>query len=87
MKNINDIEIYRITHIDNIPHILKNGITHKDSLKKNLNYKNIGDISLISIRSSKKIGVSNCEDNVVKEINLGDFIPFYFDVRMPMLYV
>ena len=47
MKNINDIEIYRITHIDNIPHILKNGITHKDSLKKNLNYKNIGDISLI----------------------------------------
>jgi len=87
MKNINDIEIYRITHIDNIPHILKNGITHKDSLKKNLNYKNIGDISLISIRSSKKIEISNGEDNIVKEINLGDFIPFYFDVRMPMLYV
>ena len=41
MKNINDIEIYRITHIDNIPHILKNGITHKDSLKKTLIIKTL----------------------------------------------
>jgi len=87
MKNINDIEIYRITHIDNVPHILENGITHKDSFKNNPNYINIGDKSLISTRSSKIIAVSNGEHKIVKEINLGDFIPFYFSVRMPMLYV
>jgi hypothetical protein len=87
MKNINNIELYRLTHIDNIPHILKYGITHKDSSNNNPKYKNIGDISLITKRSSKQISVSNGEDKIVKEINLGDFIPFYFDVKMPMLYV
>ncbi len=87
MKKIDEIKLYRITHIDNIPHILEYGITHKNSNKSNPNYKEIGDLSLISTRSRKKITVTNGEQKCIKEINLGDFIPFYFDVRMPMLYV
>ena len=87
MSNTN-VVIYRMTHIENIPHILQNGITHKNSKNCNPDYKNIGDLSLIENRSSKEVSVDN--GNYLnfnsKRIILGDFIPFYFGVRMPMLY-
>jgi hypothetical protein len=81
MIDINKIELYRITHIDNIPHILKYGITHKNSKNSNPNYINIGDSSIISRRQTMQINING------KIINLCDFIPFYFGVKMPMLYV
>lgn len=70
-----------MTHIDNIEHIINHGITNRNSKNKNQNYKNIGDISLISSRENKKVNFNS------KTIILGDFTPFYFGVRMPMLYV
>ena len=82
--------LYRITHIENIPHILQYGITHKDSLNRNPDYKNIGDLSLINNRSKKIVSIDNGEfdsKNSLVSIELGDFIPFYFGIRMPMLYV
>ena len=84
---LKEITIYRITHIDNIPHILENGIIHKNSPKKNLGFKNIGDKSLIDTRSTKTLIVDNgdYQNHPIKNITLGDFIPFYFGVRMPML--
>jgi hypothetical protein len=87
---LNNVNLYRITHIENIPHILQYGITHKDSLNKNPDYKNIGDLSLIDTRNKKKVNIDNGEldtKNGFNSIALGDFIPFYFGVRMPMLYV
>lgn len=80
--NLADVKVFRMTHIDNIPHILQNGITHRNSPNANPNYTPIGDNSLISARNSKNITASNGIS-----ICLGDFIPFYFGVRMPMLYV
>ena len=67
-----------MTHIENIPHILKYGITHHNSVNKNNSYISIGDNNLISKR-----------DQVVLPNNrmLGDYIPFYFGARMPMLFV
>jgi len=44
--------LYRITHIDNIPHIVSNGITLPDSPNSNANYKTIGDRSLINTRKN-----------------------------------
>ena len=84
-----DIYIYRITHIDNISHILQKGITKKNSPKANPDYKNIGDQSLIDIRSTKKVIINNgISGNLnLSKIILGDYIPFYFGVKMPMLYV
>lgn len=70
--------LYRITHIDNMPHIIKNGITHKKSASANDNFKAIGDSSLISTRTSILLDNGSY---------LGDYIPFYFGVRSPMLYV
>ncbi|GIV29503.1 MAG: hypothetical protein KatS3mg028_0569 [Bacteroidia bacterium] len=67
-----------MTHIDNVSHILRYGITHKASPNANPHYKTIGDPSLISTR-----------DNFLLQNgrSLGDYIPFYFGVGMPMLYV
>jgi hypothetical protein len=77
-----------MTHIENIPHILKNGITHKNSPKANPDYVIIGDASLISTRATKQVSISNGNRfQPSGTIILGDFIPFYFGVRMPMLYV
>lgn len=78
-----------MTHIENIPHILQYGITHNNSLNRNPNFVNIGDISLIDTRSTKTINVDNGDflNFNVPTIVLGDFIPFYFGVKMPMLYV
>ena len=87
---LSDIKVYRITHIKNIPHILNYGITHKDSINKNPKFKNIGDVSLIDTRSNKTVYVDNGEfDSDTKSISikLEDFIPFYFGIKMPILYV
>lgn len=82
------VYIYRITHIKNIPHILTHGITHRNSINSNPDYEEIGDTSLISTRNSKKVYINNGDFSVKGEsIILGDYIPFYFGVRMPMLYV
>lgn len=69
---------FRLVHIDNIPHILENGFVHKYSPKADKDYIPIGDTSVIETRNSKIIF-----DNKP----LGDFIPFYFGYRSPMLYV
>lgn len=70
--------LYRMTHIDNIPHIIVNGITHATSTTCNESYVAIGDRSLISSRNEYLL--SNGKE-------IGVYIPFYFFYRMPMLYV
>ncbi|MGB6267899.1 MAG: DUF4433 domain-containing protein, partial [Olleya sp.] len=67
-----------MTHIENIPHIIENGITHKDSDKSNQNYKPIGDSSLIGTRDQFLMPNNDL---------LGEYIPFYLGLRTPMLYV
>lgn len=78
VSDFNTKQLFRITHIQNIPHILQYGITHVTSDNSNPNFITIGDASLISRRNSFSI---------LNGKVLGDFIPFYFGVRMPMLYV
>lgn len=87
--DLDKIMIYRITHIANIPHILENGITHGDSPNLNPDFKDIGDTSLINNRKVKTVRVTNGDllGANGEAITLGDFIPFYFGVKMPMLYV
>lgn len=86
--NLSEVKIYRILHIENIPHILSNGITNKNSSNANTNFIGIGDISLINNRNTKQVNVDNGNTfNTIETITLGDFIPFYFGIKMPMLYV
>jgi hypothetical protein len=67
-----------MTHVLNIPHILQYGITHQNSPNSNKNYIPIGYSTLISKRDSFILFNGR---------RLGDYIPFYFGGRMPMLYV
>lgn len=78
MIDLKSISLYRMTHIDNISHIIQNGITHSTSPKANPKFVPIGDSSLISRR--KEFILRNGR-------TLSDYIPFYFGVRTPMLYV
>lgn len=78
MPDLNKIYLYRMTHIENMTHILRNGITHSTSANANPNYSPIGDSSLISTRSNFLLNNGR---------SLGEYIPFYFGVRTPMLYV
>lgn len=70
--------LFRMTHIENIPHILQFGITHSSSQNANPNYISIGDSGLINTRNLTLLENGRC---------LGDYIPFYFWYKMPMLYV
>lgn len=70
--------LYRMTHIENIPHVLQYGITHRNSQSANSSFVPIGDNSLINRRNTHILNNGTV---------LGDYIPFYFGTRSPTLYV
>lgn len=68
---------FRITHIDNIAYIEKNGLVRAGSPLRDPNNVNIGDRQVMTIRANR----------VIKGYRLNEYIPFYFGPRSPMLYV
>lgn len=78
MAELDKIYLFRMTHIENIPHILQYGITHSDSKNTNPDFVPIGDNSLISTRNNFLLNNGK---------RLGEYIPFYFAYKTPMLYV
>ncbi len=78
MADLSRIYLYRMTHIANVPHMLLHGITHRTSANANPNFTPIGDPSLISMRDGFLLDNGR---------TLGEYVPFYFGPRMPMLYV
>jgi len=78
MPDLKKTYLYRMTHIENVPHIIEHGITHMSSINANSCYKSIGDNSIIGTRNNYELPNGK---------KLGYFIPFYFGTRMPMLYV
>ena len=80
MAKPNRIYLYRITHIDNLDFILESGkLTCPSSSDCDPNYIGIGDVTLISSRSSKEV-------NIEPNGNFTDYVAFYFGARSPMLY-
>lgn len=47
--------VFRMVHIANIPHILKEGFVHSDSPRAAKDYVSIGDKTLIETRGKKLI--------------------------------
>ena len=87
--SLQNIVLYRITHLENIPHVLLHGITHRASPEANMSYVNIGDVSLIGNRADRRVSIDNGNKANLAEaetILLGDYTPFYFGVRIPMLF-
>ena len=52
MGDLNKAYLYRMIHIENVPHILEHGVTHVSSAHTNKSYKTIGDNSIISTRNN-----------------------------------
>lgn len=78
MPDLDKTYLFRMTHIENIPHILQYGITHLSSANSNPSFTPIGDGSLIATRNDFLLNNGR---------RLGEYIPFYFGMRTPMLYV
>lgn len=78
MLDLSKIYLFRMTNIENILPILQNGITHATSVNANPHFTPLGDSGLISTRNNFLLNNNR---------RLGDYIPFYFGIRTPMLYV
>lgn len=71
--------IFRITHIDNVPWILRNGIHCRNSTVVDPNFREIGLRDLIQTRKSRVVPAQPGG-------TLADYVPFYFTPWSPMLY-
>jgi hypothetical protein len=71
--------IFRITHIDNVPWILKNGLHCNTSGTRDPNFRTIGNPGLIDRRSAKWVPERPGG-------TLSDYVPFYFTSHSMMLY-
>lgn len=71
--------IFRITHRDNLPWILDNGLHARNGAIFDPNYRNIGNVDLIDKRSRRVVSVPPGG-------TLNDYVPFYFTPWSIMLY-
>ena len=71
-------ELYYITHIDNVPSILKNGIlSHKNIIDKGIEFTPIYDECIVSRRKERKTPDGK---------SLWEFANVFFNPRNPMLF-
>jgi hypothetical protein len=70
--------IFRITHIENVPWILANGMHCRNSGQVDPNYREIGNPDLIAKRAHRAVPIPPGG-------TLSDYIPFYFTPYSPML--
>lgn len=70
---------YRITHIQNLPHILEKGIVAKNHPDASADYLQIGNPEIIDVRSTAPVKLEGYG-------NIGDYVPFYFTPKSMMLY-
>ena len=71
--------VFRITHRDNVPWILDNGLHCKNSNKKDPNFVAIGNPELIDKRTHHLVPIG-------PKGKLSDYVPFYFTPHSVMLY-
>lgn len=74
------IGIYRITHYKNLPFILKHGLHCQNARIQDHDFVQIGFPTLINQRNDRTVPVEPFG-------TLADYVPFYFTVRSPMLFV
>jgi len=71
--------IFRITHINNVPWILRHGLHCKNSGVQDPNFVRIGNLELIQRRTARNVPVAPGG-------SLSDYIPFYFTPFSMMMY-
>ena len=71
--------IFRITHSENVPWLLENGIHCRNSNERDPNFHEIGNPDLITKRMNRVVPVGPGG-------TLSDYVPFYFTPHSPMLF-
>jgi hypothetical protein len=71
--------IYHITHVNNLPGIIKEGGLHCDRIAQNMKSMNIGHMHIKARRLNRNVPVG-------PQGTVGDYVPFYFAPRSPMLF-
>lgn len=71
--------IFRITHIDNIPWVLDNGVHCRNADCFDPNFRNIGSPDLIGKRNTRPVPIAPGG-------TLSDYVPFYFTPFSIMMY-
>lgn len=71
--------IFRITHINNVPWILRHGLHCKNSGVQDPDFVRIGNLELIQRRTARNVPVQPGG-------TLADYIPFYFTPFSMMMY-
>jgi len=79
MVNRNKTFCYRITHRDNLAHILRHGLVNKNHANADPNFVAIGNPEIIDVRSTTAV-------NLKGHGFIGEYIPFYFTPRSIMLF-
>ncbi len=77
--NAEEARIFRITHIDNVPWILKHGLHCKSSKVQDSNFVPIGLRELIDKRATRRVQIEPGGF-------LSDYVPFYFTPWSIMMY-
>ena len=77
--NADEALIFRITHIDNVPWILRNGLHCRNSNVLDPEFVQIGQPGLIKGRAARLVPVDPGG-------TLSDYVPFYFTPFSPMAY-
>ena len=77
--NADNALIFRISHIQNVPWILENGLHCKNSGRVDPQFVTIGDPDLIAKRAARPVPTP-------PRGTLSDYIPFYFTPLSPMMY-
>ena len=80
MATPNPVYLFRMVHWQNIQYILEKGLCCRDHVDRDPNYISIGHRQLITDRHEHPIPLDGYG-------NLGEYIPFYFWGRTPMLYL
>ena len=71
--------IFRITHINNVPWLLRNGLHCKNSQTLDPDFISIGNQEIIDRRRSRTVPIAPGG-------TLADYIPFYFTPKSMMMY-
>lgn len=77
--NANSAHVFRITHRENVPWILDNGMYARNGAKFDPNCRNIGNVDLIDKRARRKVPIPPGG-------TLSDYVPFYFTPYSIMMY-
>lgn len=78
MINLKKNFCYRIYHIQNIQHILQNGLCTKHHPKASKDFISIGNSEIIQVRDDTLVRIDNYG-------YIGEYVPFYFTPKSMML--